>query len=100
MFVLFTDVTFTTFTAIGFLNFSVPSSDDVACLSSPEDDLYERRQQRWDAEGQNDDQQMDSLIRERWSSATLKVLSSMPSRTIGRYCRQTVITDTGTSGGI
>lgn len=58
--------------------------DDVACLSSPEDDLYERRQQRWDAEGQNDDQQMDSLIRERWSSATLKVLSSMPSRTIGR----------------
>lgn len=26
----------------------------------------------------------DSLIRERWSSATMRILSSMPSRTIGR----------------
>uniref|UniRef100_A0A671TLM9 Transmembrane channel-like protein n=1 Tax=Sparus aurata TaxID=8175 RepID=A0A671TLM9_SPAAU len=31
-----------------------------------------------------DEEGRDSLIAERWSSATLKVLSSMPSRTIGR----------------
>uniref|UniRef100_A0A3Q3EXG6 Transmembrane channel like 6 n=1 Tax=Labrus bergylta TaxID=56723 RepID=A0A3Q3EXG6_9LABR len=40
--------------------------DDVAYLSSP------------------GPEQVDPLIGERWSSATLRVLSSMPSRTIGR----------------
>ncbi|CAB1344382.1 unnamed protein product [Coregonus sp. 'balchen'] len=42
--------------------------------------------------------QLDPLIEERWSSATLRVLSSMPSRTIGRsrgaiisqYCNKTM----------
>ncbi|KAM9818092.1 transmembrane channel-like protein 6b isoform 2-T3 [Syngnathus typhle] len=31
-----------------------------------------------------DDEQLDPATSERWSSATLKILSSMPSRTIGR----------------
>uniref|UniRef100_A0A3P8WDA1 Transmembrane channel-like protein 6 n=1 Tax=Cynoglossus semilaevis TaxID=244447 RepID=A0A3P8WDA1_CYNSE len=30
------------------------------------------------------DEMSDPLLRERWSSATMKILSSMPSRTIGR----------------
>lgn len=57
--------------------------DNVAYLSSPDNDLYRRRQGRR-TEGQSNGQQTDSLAGERWSSATLKVLSSMPSRTIGR----------------
>ncbi|XP_051532160.1 transmembrane channel-like protein 6b [Myxocyprinus asiaticus] len=48
------------------------SRDDVACLDAPE---YHRSDEL---------QQTDALIGECWSSDTLKVLSSMPSRTIGR----------------
>ncbi|XP_068606810.1 transmembrane channel-like protein 6b [Brachionichthys hirsutus] len=47
--------------------------DDVAYLSG-------QRGEEWGGDGR----QTDPLIAERWSSATLKVLSSMPSRTIGR----------------
>ncbi|KAJ0033275.1 hypothetical protein NQD34_000382 [Periophthalmus magnuspinnatus] len=54
--------------------------DNVPYLSSPNNDLYRRRQGHLDTE----EGQTDTLMRERWSSATLKVLSSMPSRTIGR----------------
>lgn len=57
--------------------------DNVGYLSSPDNDLYRRRQGRR-TEGESDGQQADSLAGERWSSATLKILSSMPSRTIGR----------------
>ncbi|XP_068176894.1 transmembrane channel-like protein 6b [Antennarius striatus] len=49
------------------------NQDDVVYLSS-------QRHGEWE----NDGRQTDPLIAERWSSATLKVLSSMPSRTIGR----------------
>nr|XP_046261519.1 transmembrane channel-like protein 6b [Scatophagus argus]XP_046261529.1 transmembrane channel-like protein 6b [Scatophagus argus] len=58
--------------------------DDVGHLSSPGHESRGRRQERRDMEWENDERQADSLIGERWSSATLKVLSSMPSRTIGR----------------
>ncbi|XP_026158288.1 transmembrane channel-like protein 6b isoform X2 [Mastacembelus armatus] len=37
-----------------------------------------------DREWEDDERQTDPLVGERWSSDTLKVLSSMPSRTIGR----------------
>lgn len=53
--------------------------DGIAYLSSPGG-----RQGQRDMEWEDDERQTDSLIAERWSSATLKVLSSMPSRTIGR----------------
>ncbi|XP_050978282.1 transmembrane channel-like protein 6b isoform X2 [Labeo rohita] len=64
------------------------SRDDVVCLEAPP-------YQRSDSEGP---QPTDHLIEERWSSDTLKVLSSMPSRTIGRsrgaiisqYCNRTM----------
>uniref|UniRef100_A0A8C1YAI8 Transmembrane channel-like 6b n=1 Tax=Cyprinus carpio TaxID=7962 RepID=A0A8C1YAI8_CYPCA len=64
------------------------SRDDVESLEAP---VY----QRSDSDGP---QQTDHLIGERWSSDTLKVLSSMPSRTIGRsrgaiisqYCNRTM----------
>lgn len=57
--------------------------DNVASLYSPNNDLYRRRQGRR-TEDLSDVQQADPLVGERWSSATLKILSSMPSRTIGR----------------
>ena len=56
-------------------------TDDIAYLSSPGG-----RQGQRDMEWEDDERQTDSLIAERWSSATLKVLSSMPSRTIGESC--------------
>ncbi|XP_016105167.1 transmembrane channel-like protein 6b [Sinocyclocheilus grahami] len=64
------------------------SRDDVECLEAP---VY----QRSDSDAP---QQTDHLIGERWSSDTLRVLSSMPSRTIGRsrgaiisqYCNRTM----------
>lgn len=64
------------------------SRDDVEDLEAPD-------YQRSDSDVP---QQTDHLIGERWSSDTLKVLSSMPSRTIGRsrgaiisqYCNRTM----------
>uniref|UniRef100_UPI0037E7A3C4 transmembrane channel-like protein 6b n=1 Tax=Semicossyphus pulcher TaxID=241346 RepID=UPI0037E7A3C4 len=58
--------------------------DDVAYLSSPGQEFRGRIWGRRDVEWEDDERQVDPLIGERWSSATLKVLSSMPSRTIGR----------------
>ncbi|KTF70960.1 hypothetical protein cypCar_00050462, partial [Cyprinus carpio] len=49
------------------LDLEEDSRDDVECLEADSDAP----------------QQTDHLIGERWSSDTLKVLSSMPSRTIG-----------------
>ncbi|XP_040892310.1 transmembrane channel-like protein 6b [Toxotes jaculatrix] len=58
--------------------------DDVSYLSSPGHDFRERRQGQGEDEWEDDERQTDPLVGERWSSATLKILSSMPSRTIGR----------------
>ncbi|KAM4604329.1 transmembrane channel-like protein 6b isoform 1-T2 [Polymixia lowei] len=55
--------------------------DSVAHLSSPGHEPWEGRRGP-DSEEEAD--QVDPLVGERWSSATLRVLSSMPSRTIGR----------------
>ncbi|KAM7393836.1 hypothetical protein PAMP_020675 [Pampus punctatissimus] len=57
--------------------------DNVAYLPSPRHEFRESRPQRRDM-WEGDERQTDPLIGERWSSATLKILSSMPSRTIGR----------------
>ncbi|CAK6973424.1 transmembrane channel-like protein 6b [Scomber scombrus] len=57
--------------------------DNVAYLSSPGHEFRGGRQQRG-VEWEDDERQIDPLIGEQWSSATLRVLSSMPSRTIGR----------------
>lgn len=64
-----------------FLSFNF--TDDVAYLSSPGYEFRGSREARSGAEWEDDERQTDPLIGERWSSATLKVLSSMPSRTIG-----------------
>ncbi|XP_068585096.1 transmembrane channel-like protein 6b [Cebidichthys violaceus] len=50
--------------------------DDVGYLSSPGRESRGRREA--------DERQGDPLLGERWSSATMRILSSMPSRTIGR----------------
>ncbi|XP_019960488.2 transmembrane channel-like protein 6b [Paralichthys olivaceus] len=55
--------------------------DTVSHLSSPGHDHGERRPRGREVEWA-DDERIDPG--ERWSSATLKILSSMPSRTIGR----------------
>lgn len=60
------------------------SRDNVAYLFSPGHNNRERLQgQRYD-EWEDDGGETDPLRGERWSSATMKILSSMPSRTIGR----------------
>ncbi|KAM4585187.1 transmembrane channel-like protein 6b isoform 1-T2 [Odontesthes bonariensis] len=58
--------------------------DSVAHLSSPDREFGGRRRGQSDVGLERDGSQSDPLFAERWSSATLKVLSSMPSRTIGR----------------
>ncbi|XP_077381151.1 transmembrane channel-like protein 6b [Festucalex cinctus] len=58
------------------------SQDYVAHLSSRE--RSERGDHRRLVGTRDDDTEPDSSTGERWSSATLKILSSMPSRTIGR----------------
>ncbi|XP_034398943.1 transmembrane channel-like protein 6b isoform X2 [Cyclopterus lumpus] len=58
--------------------------DNVAHLSSPGRDLRERRLRQRDVQWEDDERQGDPLLGERWSSATMRILSSMPSRTIGR----------------
>ncbi|KAK5617905.1 hypothetical protein CRENBAI_024815 [Crenichthys baileyi] len=54
--------------------------DHVAHLSGPE---YREWIGSDDTEEEDNERQTDSLIKEPWSSATMKILSSMPSRTIG-----------------
>ncbi|KAG8015165.1 Transmembrane channel-like protein 6, partial [Nibea albiflora] len=58
--------------------------DDVPYLSRPGHEFRGDRLGRSDVEWYDGERHGDPLIAERWSSATLKVLSSMPSRTIGR----------------
>ncbi|XP_029950675.1 transmembrane channel-like protein 6b [Salarias fasciatus] len=58
--------------------------DEVPYLSSPPRVIRGRRQGQRDMEWEDDVTQIDPLVGERWSSATMKILSSMPSRTIGR----------------
>lgn len=70
--------------------FSFNSPDNVAHLSSPGPGRRGRRNQRREVEWEDDERQRDPLIAEQWSSATLKILSSMPSRTIGGSCRELV----------
>ncbi|XP_053275694.1 transmembrane channel-like protein 6b isoform X3 [Pleuronectes platessa] len=55
--------------------------DIVPYLSSPGHDLRERRTRGREGEWADDEARDPG---ERWSSATMKILSSMPSRTIGR----------------
>lgn len=57
-------------------------TDRLGYLSSPGHDAGEESQ-----EMEDDDRQIDPLMGERWSSDTLKILSSMPSRTIGGSCK-------------
>ncbi|KAK2919300.1 transmembrane channel-like protein 6b [Channa argus] len=58
--------------------------DNEAYLSNTRDDFEEQTQGERDVEWEGDERETNPLIDERWSSATLKILSSMPSRTIGR----------------
>ncbi|KAM9769181.1 transmembrane channel-like protein 6b isoform 1-T1 [Menidia menidia] len=58
--------------------------DDVAYLRSPGRDFRGRRREQSNMELESNDRQTDPLMAERWSSATMRILSSMPSRTIGR----------------
>ncbi|XP_033480543.2 transmembrane channel-like protein 6b [Epinephelus lanceolatus] len=58
--------------------------DSVGYLSSPGHEFKGRRNVRRDMELEDGERPVDPLIGERWSSATMKILSSMPSRTIGR----------------
>lgn len=57
--------------------------DAVGYLPSPgyEGDPPAQRHEDWEF----DSRQTDPLIAERWSLATMRVLSSMPSRTIGGF---------------
>ncbi|XP_041839862.1 transmembrane channel-like protein 6b isoform X2 [Melanotaenia boesemani] len=58
--------------------------DNVAYLSSPPHEFRRPYREQSDNEFEGNERPDDPLIAERWSSATLKILSSMPSRTIGR----------------
>lgn len=51
-------------------------------LSSPGQDFGERGKTQREV-GREDDERTNPLVGERWSTATLRVLSAMPSRTIG-----------------
>lgn len=69
------------------LYFCLNSLDRVAQLSSPGSERSDRRLLGM----QHDEREPDPFTGERWSSATLKILSSMPSRTIGwsyQGCRE------------
>ncbi|XP_047434204.1 transmembrane channel-like protein 6b [Mugil cephalus] len=57
--------------------------DNVDNTLSPGHEFRRRRQGGTD-EDLEDERQADPLVFDRWSSATMKILSSMPSRTIGR----------------
>ncbi|XP_037546160.1 transmembrane channel-like protein 6b [Nematolebias whitei] len=71
---------------------------DLLDSSSPEQEFREQAAHQGEYELEDCERQTDALIPERWSSDTLKVLSSMPSRTIGRnrgaiisqYCNKTL----------
>lgn len=58
-------------------------TDAVGFLPSPgyEGDQPAPSDEDWEFDGR----QTDPLIADRWSMATMRVLSSMPSRTIGEF---------------
>ncbi|KAM9857482.1 transmembrane channel-like protein 6b [Aulostomus maculatus] len=58
--------------------------DTVNYLSYPGHEFRGRMMHGREVGLEDEERQTDPLIGERWSSATLKILSSMPSRTIGR----------------
>ncbi|KAM6940471.1 transmembrane channel-like protein 6b [Xenentodon cancila] len=58
--------------------------DNIAYLSSPGHGFRGQMRGQNAIELEDDERHNEPLISERWSSATLKILSSMPSRTIGR----------------
>ncbi|XP_077461590.1 transmembrane channel-like protein 6b [Stigmatopora argus] len=58
--------------------------DSVSHLSSPGLGRGEQRNHRRRVANQDGERETDPSLGERWSSATMKILSSMPSRTIGR----------------
>ncbi|CAI5679423.1 unnamed protein product [Oreochromis niloticus] len=74
----------------------VEESRDNIPLCGPEHE--HRRQETSDLECDGGEREMDQIQGEGWSSDTLKILSSMPSRTIGRnrgaiisqYCNKTL----------
>lgn len=70
--------------------FSLNFTDDVGYLSHPGHEFRGSRPGQRDVEWEDGERQIDPLIGERWSSATLKVLSSMPSRTIGESFQRPV----------
>ncbi|KAM9792632.1 LOW QUALITY PROTEIN: transmembrane channel-like protein 6b [Neosynchiropus ocellatus] len=60
------------------------NEDEISYLPDSRGDLRDRRRRGRGEERVEDERQTDPLIADQWSSATLKILSSMPSRTIGR----------------
>lgn len=65
------------------------SSDNMP-LSGPEHE-HGRRQGASDLECDGGEREMDPIQGEGWSSDTLKILSSMPSRTIGESCNKQLL---------
>ncbi|XP_028262081.1 transmembrane channel-like protein 6b [Parambassis ranga] len=63
--------------------FDEEARDNVPYLPSPGHEHGGLRQRQGEMESE-ENRQTDPLVCEVWSSATLKILSSMPSRTIGR----------------
>lgn len=64
------------------------SSDNIP-LCGPEHE--HRRQGASDLECDGGEREMDQIQGEGWSSDTLKILSSMPSRTIGESCNKQLL---------
>lgn len=60
------------------------SRDALGFLPSPGYEFEGDRPVQRDEDWEDDGRQTDPLLADKWSLATLKVLSSMPSRTIGR----------------
>ncbi|XP_053713644.1 transmembrane channel-like protein 6 isoform X1 [Synchiropus splendidus] len=60
------------------------NEDEILYMPDSRGDLRDQRRHGRGEDLVEDESQTDPLIADRWSSATLKILSSMPSRTIGR----------------
>lgn len=60
--------------------------DNVAYLSHPGQNYRERQRGQGEDDWEDNGEETDPIGKERWSSATMKILSSMPSRTIGGSC--------------
>lgn len=60
------------------------NGDEVSYTPDSRGDFRDRRRRGRGDERVEDEGQTEPLIADQWSSATLRILSSMPSRTIGR----------------